>query len=296
MSLTLRHFLVPNDSEPLRLSQRLVEGLVHGNDAMPQYANSRQKVMAVLLSNLDGKPVGIDSTYGTIWTFDGGGEISAGLREVMADMVNSINDIATNSDKVVSITPQLNKKRIEEKYRWTPSPADIKRVSKDIWPESKSDRLKDAKGVSQRRPPLTYDAKHAISKATNGFWAILNEVQGLKEPSLKGFVYEARQQSKDDQEYRHMYDALARMGEDQLELLRRQKSGKGVWYALIEFFRTHEDGTIRTIHHVHESCEGRAAAIIATRRLLAEQAHLFGENITLEASVMTDLEWNLRGL
>jgi hypothetical protein len=261
---------------------------------MPQYANSRQKVMALLLNNVDGKPVEIDSSYGAIWTFDDAGKITAGLQEVMAELMNSIHDMTSTSATVVSIRPQLSKKRIAEKYRWTPSVADIERVSRDIWPKVKADRLKDARGVSQRRPPLTFDAKQAIRRASKSFWETASALQFLKEPSMKGFIFEARQQAQDDPEHRHLYEALAKMGEDQLELMRRQKSGKGVWYAIIEIFQSQEQGVMESVRVINEKCEGRAAAVVATRRLLAAHANLFGENITLEATVLTDIEWELR--
>lgn len=42
---------------------------------------------------------------------------------------------------------------------------------------------------------------------------------------------------------------------------------------------------------VEERCLNRAAALEAARRLLADNAHRFGENITVDAEVVTELEW-----
>ena len=291
MSFTLRYFIFPEDSEPLRLSQRLVNGLVQSKDSMPQYANLRQKVMGVVLNSQDGKPIEIDRLECSIWTFDEDGEISAGLQDALAEVLNSIHDVPSASATVVSIRPQLHKKRLAEKYRWKPAPEDIDRVSRDIWPKTKADRLKDAKGTSKRKLPLTYDAKHAIGKAAEGFWKIALEIGKLKEPSLKSFISEARQRCADDLDYRHLYDALVKMGDDQLELMRRRNSGKGVWYAFIEILHSRDEGYLETIRRFHERCEGRKAAVIAARRLLAENASRFDENVSVEASVITDLEW-----
>ncbi|MGN7772194.1 hypothetical protein [Phyllobacterium sp. 22552] len=291
MSLSVRYFLFPEGSEPLRLSQRLIDGLVRGTDALPQFANSSQKVMDVLLENVDGKAVEIHSASGSIWAFDKAGVVSAHLREAMAAFMDVASQRTATSSTVVALQPRLDKKRVEEKYRWKPTRVHIDRVAKDIWPKVKGDRLKDAKGVAGRRPPLTYDAKNAIEKASAEFWKIANEIEDLKPPSLKGFLYEVRQRFSNDPDYRHLYEALAKMGEDQLELLKRRESGNGVWYAVVEVWRSTGAHSSDVIQVFHRRCEDRQKAVIATRELLAKHAGLFDDGITLEASVMTDTEW-----
>lgn len=293
MPVSVRYFLFPEGSDPLRLSQRLVEGLTHGKDAMPQYADTRQRVMEVVVQNEDGKPARLGRTHGAIWKFNEDGEIREGLQDAVSQAINSIETSAT-SDTVVSIRPRLSKKRFDETYRWEPTPADIDRIIRDLWPTSKADRLKEAKGVSKRKPPLTFEAQHALSKISAGFWEITNEIEGLKEPSLRGFAFEARKRAAEDLEYWHLYTALANTASDQLELLKRQKTGKGVWYAVLEIIMTRPEGFSETIQVFHEKCEGREAAVIATRKLLVQHAGLFNDYTDLEASVMTDLEWEVR--
>ncbi|MFA1622512.1 hypothetical protein ACDY96_06675 [Rhizobium mongolense] len=293
MAMSVRYFLFPEGSDPLRLPQRLVEGLTHGKDAMPQYADSRQRVMEVVVKNENGKPAHVSRTHGAMWTFNEDGEIREGLQDAVFEAMSSIESPAT-SDTVVSIRPRLSKKRFEEKYRWEPTPADIERVIRDLWPKTKTDRLKEAKGVSKRKPPLTFEAKQALSKISAGFWEITNEIEALKEPSLRGFAFEARKRATEDLEYRHLYTALADTAADQLELLKRQKTGKGVWYAVLEIIMTRPEGFSETVRVFHERCEGRHAAVVATRKLLVQHAELFNDYTGLEASVMTDLEWEVR--
>ncbi|TIL29930.1 hypothetical protein [Mesorhizobium sp.] len=55
-----------------------------------------------------------------------------------------------------------------------------------------------------------------------------------------------------------------------------------------------DDGVGTSISNHHEWCEGKAAAIAAARRLLAAHADKFAEDITVEAEVLTDLEWQDR--
>ncbi|ARQ08627.1 hypothetical protein NXC12_CH00536 [Rhizobium etli] len=294
MPVSVRYFLFPEDSDPLRLSQRLVDGLIQGKDAMPQYADTKQRVMGVVIQNEDGKPTNVDRTYGAIWTFDEDGAIREGLQEAVSEAMG-LSDASRTCEKVVPLRPQLKRKRFEEKYRWEPSPSDIDRVIRDIWPKKKADRLKDAKGVSKRRPALTFEAKHALGKVSGGFWEIKLEIDKLKEPGLRGFAFEARKRASEDLEYRHLYNALADMAVASLEILKREKTGKGVWYAVLEVMMTRPDeGYSEVVRVFCEKCDGREAAVAATRKLLVEHANLFNDHTDLQASVMTDLEWEVR--
>ncbi|WP_149338538.1 hypothetical protein [Neorhizobium sp. P12A] len=197
----------------------------------------------------------------------------------------------SSSDTVVSIRPQLNKKKLAEKFRWNPSNADLDRIVSDIWPKSKADRLKDAKGISRRRPPLTSEAQYALREMTEGFFKISFRMDELTEPALKGLAFELRQRADDFRESRHLYNALASMADDQIELIRRKRSGKGIWYANVEVTYWREESEGEILERFHERCEGKAAALEAARRLFVENAHKFADQITVSAEVLTDIEW-----
>ncbi len=295
MSVSVRYYIFPDASEPLRLSQRLVDGLTNGRDSMPQYAGTRQRVMGVVLDNDAGKPQKIDRTYGTIWTFDEEGKITGGLREAVSHVFQSMS-LGTEPDStVVSLRPKLSRKKLDEDFRWEPTSEDVDRIARDIWARSAKDRLGEAKGTSPKRPSLTYDATRALEKVSQSFIDVLLQVEGLKEPALKGLAFEARRRVRDYREYAHLYEALAKMADAQLELQKRKKSGKGVWYAVIEVMHQREDYS-ETVRVIRERCESRKAAVVAARRLLADHAHLFAEDVSLETSVMTDLEWQMLDL
>lgn len=291
--MSLRHYLFPEQEQPLRLSQRLVEGLVAGNDSMPQYAETRQRVLTVRLQLDEGAPVKILDTSGSIWTFDGTGGIREGLQSSFAEVMSSLGASKSPDQTVVDLRPRISKKKIETEHRWEPSTADIELVIKDIWPKTKADRLRQAAGVSKRRPPLTYDAKHALDEIAGGFWKIENAINNLKEPSLKGFIFEARTRSSDDPDYSLLYQVVAEMGQERLEILRAQRSDKGVWYALVEVTRW-QDHVGECIERFFEKCTNKAKATTAARHLLATNAGRFADNITVEAELLTELEWKKR--
>lgn len=292
--MSFRHYLFPDDAEPWRLSHRLVEGMVTGTDALPQLAGTRQRVASVWLET-DGKtPVRILRTEASVWSFDDGGGIRGGLEESFADVMRSIEPSAHSNQTVVQLGPRLSKKKIERDHRWELTKTEIDRIVRDIWPKNKQDSLKQIKGVSQRKPPLTAEARRAISEISEGFWKTCSVIDSLKEPSLKGFIFEAQQRSKDDQDYEHLYRAIAEMAERRLEILRRRRSDKGTWYALVEVTHWNGDGIGEILERFCEKCASRPHAIAAARRLLAEHANKFSVDVTVEAEILTDLEWNAR--
>ena len=70
--------------------------------------------------------------------------------------------------------------------------------------------------------------------------------------------------------------------------------GDGAWYAVVEVTRWRQERGRQfgeAVATFHEKCDGRPAAINATRRLLKEHAEAFDKGLTIEASVCTDLEW-----
>jgi hypothetical protein len=74
MALAVRFYLFAVDGLK-RISHRLMDGLAHGKDAIPQYAGSKQKVANVLVEMDNGKPVRIGRADGTFLTFDDNGQV-----------------------------------------------------------------------------------------------------------------------------------------------------------------------------------------------------------------------------
>jgi hypothetical protein len=291
MGISLRHYLFPEEGEPQRLPNRLVDGLISGEDSLPDYAGTRQRVMSVALENEEGQPGRIIRTEGSIWVFDDDGKIRKGLQKAFAEVMNSLPTPGSDSETVIHLQPRLSRKRLDAEYRWEPKTPDINRVINDLWPKGKEGRLKAAKGTAAKRPPLTFAARHALEEASQSFWKIANAIDDLKEPALKGFAFEARSRSAAESGHGYLYRAIAEMAEMRLEILRRRRTGTGTWYALVEVVRWDVEHVGNSVAAYHERCEGKRAAEEAARRLLIEHAGKFAENISIEAEVLTDLEW-----
>ena len=69
MGISVRRYLFPEEGEPKRISQRVADGLVFGSDAIPDYAETRQRILTVFLENEVGRPLSIYKAEGSVWVF-----------------------------------------------------------------------------------------------------------------------------------------------------------------------------------------------------------------------------------
>ena len=103
--------------------QRLMQGLAHGNDAMPQYAGTKQKAADVIVELQNGKPVRIAKADGNFLTFDKKGQVHrdlvAGGKEAMETFAALERAERKPSSKVVDLAPKLKREKWERDNRWT---------------------------------------------------------------------------------------------------------------------------------------------------------------------------------
>lgn len=289
--MSSRYYLFPENSPPLKISTRILEGLIHGTDSIPEYANSEQRVLGVSVEHVDGEPVRIIGSAGSIWIFDKEGRINEGLRKSF-DMIMSSPDFPiADESKVVSLQSRLNKKTHKRLFRWDATKADLDLIAKDLWPQTQEDRLKPVISISKRKPPLTYEAERALDEISDTFTTISIRLGFLKGPTLKGLAAEARERSLIDLEHQSLYRAVAEMAEERMEILRRRNQKKGVWYAVLRIHRL-EDGISEEIARFDVRCTNRDAAEKATQRLLVEHANKFSTGLMIEAEMLTDIEWS----
>lgn len=291
MSIGIRHYIFPENDPPVRLSDRVVSGLVHGNDALPIFSDTKQRVMTAFLELNDGKPVRIYKTENTVWAFDDQGDITESIQKALGLVFGSIDvGVDVDNSKVVSIDRKLKKKRLVDEHRWDPTAEHLAIIARDIWPKTKADRLQIISGVSKRRPAMTWDAEQAFREATEGFFKISMAVSNLKEPSLKAFIFKARENAQAGT-HEHLHRALADMAQQELDIIVRRKKNKGVWYASVDVIRWGADGTGQSVANIHKRCNSRTEAEEKGRALLSEHAQYFSADTTIEVSVVTDLEW-----
>ncbi len=293
MSLSVRYFHLPEDGGIRLVSRRLVDGVANQTDKIPEFSASTVRMAEVTVESERGRPVAILSVRGTFWSFDDEGAYLADRDAILSSHFFSRRKL-DKSGPVVDIRSELERRRWEAKHRWTPSVDDIELIRLAIWPQAGTDvpAVESVKGSAPKRPPMTYEGREARTAISQAHFSIMMAIEHLSEPALKGLAYDLREAARHDLEYRALKIGAAEEVGRLREVRARHRTGRGIWYAVIDVLEWDEakhEG--RSIKSVTERCNGKKAAIERSRVLLAENAHLFGERTTVEASVMCDLEF-----
>ena len=128
------------------------------------------------------------------------------------------------------------------------------------------EEIKTVKGKAPRRPPLTYEAKNAISEIDAKLYLIGFEIEKLSEVALKGFAFEALRHAHTSDDLRPLWEGVAAVAEHHRELKARHRTGKGAWYAVLRLFHKDQD-SLTEVALLQERCESRKAAAEAVKRL-----------------------------
>ena len=293
MAISLRCYLSEDGGEIKRLPRRIVDGLVHGQDSMPEYANSVQRIATAVVDNENGKALRIVDARGEYWTFDEEGKINKALSESFAEVMSMVGDEQRgNRGKVVSLTPALKRRDFEDKHRWHLTKEDLDWIAADIWPseDGRPAHIAVATGRAPRRPPLTYEAKEALREIDVKLATIIFKLEELSEPALKGLAFEAREKAEEEA---GLWAGVADECDHLREIKARRRTGRGIWYAVIEAERPDlNDANVTHIDDLaFEKCQGKKAAVEAARRLLKEHADTLREDLMLRSALYCELEW-----
>jgi hypothetical protein len=292
MPFTLRCYLFEDAGAIKRIPRRVAEAMIFGKDGLPEYANSVQRVATAIIENENGKPVRVAQANGSFWTFDEAGKIHDALAGSLGEWAEyAFRSPNEREGKVVSLTPSLKRKRFQQEHVWELSKEHLDWIVADVWPSADDDASKVtvAKGTQPKRPPLTYEANRALREIGAKIANIQGELESLSEPALKGLAHAARQNSELEKD---IWDGLAVNCDRLREIKSRHRTGRGVWFAVIEAFRTYPGRDIpEVLDEAFEKCQGKKAATVAARRLLKENAHKFNEETSIEARLYCELEW-----
>ncbi|MEP9349168.1 hypothetical protein [Xanthobacter sp. KR7-225] len=291
MSTSLRFFAFPDDLEIKLFPKALLDDCVFGERTVPEFAGKRVR-FAECVIEMDGRqPLRLLDVRGSWWSFDGNGVYESdpdALRYLFSHLDNPNRD-----GPIVDISPVIERRQWQERHRWTPTVDQIELIARAIWPRRGEDeRVGSVQGGGPKSQPVSSDARRAVQTIHEAIFTIENALEDLSEHSLKGVLSELRKQARHFKAERAISEGVANRVEEMREIQRRRRSGKGTWYAVVEVFRWDERRKSgESIQTFSEACDGKAKALEKAREMLALHAHLFGDRITLEASVSTDLEW-----
>ncbi|QOZ65965.1 hypothetical protein [Bradyrhizobium arachidis] len=297
MALSIRFYLFAEDGLK-SISQRVMTSLIRGKDAMPQYAGTKQKVADVILENEGKKPVRIERVQGSYLTFDENGQVhkdlvASGFAALETGMALE-EALKKPQTKIVDLTPKLNREKWERENRWTLSKEDLEAIADDIWRRKRAGqpKVERAKGAAPRPPKLTWEAEDALREIGKNLMTIDNKLRWLTEPALKGVAFKARENAKVEADAA-MWLGVAEAADRCREILVRRRTGRGVWYAIVQLLKWDASRrTAETAASFHERHNSMAEAEDAARRMLAEQAKHFYSDISVEAEVLCELEWD----
>ncbi len=294
MTISLRFYIFTPDGLQ-RISQRIMEGLCHGRDAMPQFAGTKQKVASAILELENGKPARIARVEGSYLDFDLVGKVHESLQRGAIEAMETFAALERSErikpSKVIDIAAKLNREKWQRDNRWTPSRDDVNLIAADIFSRKLAPEVKHAKSAAEKVPSLTYEARQTVYEILTHVVGIDSKLECLSEPALKGFAFEARKRAKDDLD-NPVWLGVANAADRRREILARYRTGKGIWYASVDVIRWNaltRSGESEAF--AHERCNSKKEAEEAARRLLAEHAKYFSAEVSIEARVVCDLEW-----
>jgi hypothetical protein len=291
MPIGVRSYVFEDSGAVKHVPRRVIQGLYADEDAIPEYAGTRQRVAEVVVENENGKPIRILDARGHFWTFDEAGHLK---RDPPNFHFGPHRPKDQDGKVVVDLRPKLEEKQWLAKHRWDLTKDDIDSLTLAIWPQAAPEigRVGSVKGSAPRVPAMTNAGREALTKMFGAVHDISESLGDLSEAALKGLIYETQRIGRMYNEQVPIWDGIAAHIEKVREIRARHRSGKGTWYAVVNVLLwndEHTDG--RSIETFHRACNGKAAAVEAARELLAESARHFDENVTLEAEVRSDLEW-----
>ena len=296
MAIRVRTYLLDEAGTLKRVPRRVCEGLVYGTDALPEYAGSRQRVVEAIVENEDGKPARILDAQGYYWTFDAAGQIDHELKLAGWAAMDSLPVPKEMAGTVVDLRPEFKRKQWRSKYRWDITAEIIDRIAADLWPGlAGASEIKAAQGTAPKRPPLTSDARDKLGELHWAVSDIGSAIDDLSEVALKGFAFEARRISQAYSDGRTIWETIAAEADRAREIKARRRTGKGTWYAVLNVWLHVDSREMRAADTKWERCDGKAAAVKAAQRLLADNAHRFSEDVTIEAELFCELEWQPSG-
>jgi hypothetical protein len=146
------------------------------------------------------------------------------------------------------------------------------------------------RSTSRKAPKLSFEATHALNQASDPFFGIELAIERLDEPDLIAVAAEARRKALDG--HHDLYLAVAALAEGELAKLAARRSAEGIWYACLDVIQWEPNQHVgKGIASFGERCDGRDAAVAKARELLIEHANRLSDDATVDARVVTELEW-----
>ena len=238
MGISFRFYAFPDDGSLRRIPKRIANDLGVSDEAVPEFAGSRQRIAQVILEIDDGRPARIMDARGFFWTFDAQGRLEDDVHASFHLRMDAEEAARRGrAGRVVSLLPEIKRKEQIARDNWTLSAEDLDRIAADLWPgvHGPADEVTSVKGKNPKRPPLTYEAKHALQRLVDSVFQINGILDGLSERALKGLAFEATRSSTFQDEA--LWQGISEEAKRREQIRAAHRTGRGEWYAVLEIAR-----------------------------------------------------------
>ena len=159
MGFGYRYFLFEQDGTIKHIPHRVVEGLYQREDRLPEYAGQTIRIVFVEIVVKDRRPIRTQYVLGHIWKFDSLGGFDEEFEDAqsrdMAELVASGLGLEPVGDgTVVPFAAKVAWGRMNAKFQWKPTPADITRIVHAIWPEAAGRPIKRPQTITGAKKNL----------------------------------------------------------------------------------------------------------------------------------------------
>src|SRR3954451_16902441 len=90
MAISVRLYVFDQNNALKRIPQRIRDALAFGEDGVPEYAGTHQRIAEVVVENEAGKPVRILDARGSFWNFDAEGKVGRDLGRLAAEAMELV--------------------------------------------------------------------------------------------------------------------------------------------------------------------------------------------------------------
>jgi hypothetical protein len=149
MAITIRRYLFENDGGPRQIPRSVVEGLLLNEDAAPQYADSRKRIVPRWSSKTSKESQSAFGCERPVLEIDN--------NETNAWLAIQSHQASTHT-RVVDLRPEIERNKWREKHLWDVSKADLDGLAAFLWPTLAEavEPVGSVKGKAPKRPALSY--------------------------------------------------------------------------------------------------------------------------------------------
>ncbi|MCH7936246.1 MAG: hypothetical protein IH994_04030 [Proteobacteria bacterium] len=274
-----------------RLSQKLTERLVHGQEGLPEYAGqSIRYATAYLDLDEDGRPSEFRRIEAGIFHFDKDGHVQQNLINAAFEGRITYEDLEREGSKdgpVIDMSATFKRKQWKTKNRWEPGPEEINQIINFIWKPGAGTRRR--KVPKKKKPVMTAEGVTAMEKIRKAVYDIYFASSHPSQDEQEAMLEKVRAIQDDDRgSHAALWKGVGDAIQAQLDERAAWRSETGTWFAIATRWTSSDaspeaSGKGEQLEHV--KCRGRQEAVKAARKLRKKYANDYDAESGVEVEI-----------